>query len=262
MMRLHLQRQSISAIGRKIKLENFRMGYYNILNYFKKIMVVAAFLGMSVNAQAEPGKADQNAQGSSEIFKAGVHYTELKFPVKPETADKIEVMEVFSYGCIHCFNFEPLIQGWKANKAEDVKFDRTPAIFNERWEVYARAYYAAKALGQLDVVHQPLFDALHQQRKQITGKKTLASFMRSLGISEEDFNKTYDSFSVSSNINKAQARQRGYRVTGVPTMVVNGKYVISARQAGSAGKVLEVVDYLVNKERQAKTESDSKKASD
>jgi thiol:disulfide interchange protein DsbA len=182
-------------------------------------------------------------------YEAGKHYAVIEQPVRTQNSSKIEVAEVFWYGCIHCFKFEPAIKKWKANLAEDVVFVPTPAQWNKRMSIHAQAYYTAEALGVLEKVHEPLFKALNVERKKLASESELADFFEAYGVDKETFEKTFNSFGVNSAVARADARTRGYKITGTPELVVQGKYRISASMAGGQEEMLKVADYLIAKER-------------
>lgn len=186
---------------------------------------------------------------AQDAFQEGVHYQKLAQKVATENPAKIEVAEVFWYGCGHCFTFESHVQNWKSEQAEDVHFVQLPAIWNGPMEVHAKAFFTAKALNKLETLHMPLFEALNSKRVRLDNEKALAKFFAEHGVSEEEFQKTYRSFGVVSQVNIANSKARGYGVTGTPEVIVNGQYRISARMAGSQKKMLEVADYLVQKLR-------------
>ncbi len=186
-------------------------------------------------------------------FVEGTHYELLPVSVETRDATKVEVVEVFSYACVHCFNFDPMVESWKGRQDENVDFLRVPAVFNADWELLAQSFYAAESLGVTDQVHMPMFEGIHVKNQDLRRAPLLADlFETSAGVSEEDFNTAYNSFSVRSRVQQAKAKGRAYRVTGVPSLVVNGKYLIDGRMAGSNTKMLEVVDYLVKLEQSNK----------
>lgn len=185
-------------------------------------------------------------------YRAGEHYFELPFPVKTVAADKIEVTEAFSYACPHCNTFEPLLAQWRKQQADDVAFVGLPVVFGRSWEPLARAYYVAELADKVEASHQPMFDAIHLQRKRFTNVDALAEFYAPLGIEPEKFNKLYDSFAVNMKLKQGDSRLRSYEITGVPAMVVNGKYRVTAQSAGGHKQMLEVVNYLVEQERVAR----------
>lgn len=188
-------------------------------------------------------------EASEPSFEAGEHYEELAEPVPTSAPDKIEVVEVFAYTCGHCFNFAPLVKAWKQEQEDDVEFVSTPAMWNNAMEIYARGFYTAKALGILDEVHMPIFTAVHQERKQFRSAEDWAEFLSGYGADEERVLKTFNSFGITSQVRQADARIRGYKISGTPEMIVDGKYRVSSRMTGSHSDMLRVVDYLVEQIR-------------
>ena len=180
---------------------------------------------------------------SAQGYQEGVHYERVAPADDRDPNAPITVEEYFWYGCPHCYTLEPSITQWLETKPDNVTFARIPAPLNSRWAVHARAYFVAEVLGKADDIHQPLFDAMHVQRRQIMSKDELAAFFSDYGISEEEFNKVWDSFAVQNKMQKALNDARRYRLTGVPSVVINGEYVTS--MATSGGRVFEVVNYLV-----------------
>lgn len=197
------------------------------------------------------GFAEESAQPAAEQFIAGVHYDVLPQPLRTRNSDKIEVVEVFWYGCPHCYHFEPLVNNWKKKQADDIDFWRSPAMWNSLMKVHAQAFYAAKALGVLDKVHEPLFTSLVVERKRLGSAEELADLFAGYGVDKDKFISTFNSFGVVSQVKQADARARSYGITGTPELVVNGKYRVSSGKAGGQAEMLDVVDFLVNKERQA-----------
>lgn len=186
-------------------------------------------------------------------YEEGTHYVKLEVPVKTQNPDLIEVTEFFSYGCIHCYRFEPLIQDWKKSLQADVEFNRTPAIWSVTgYEIYARTYYTALALDALEKIHTPLFRAIYVERRRLLDLDSMARFVAEHGVDAEEFVKTFnDSFGVKAMYQQAIARQRVYRSGGTPALIVNGKYRIEASMVdNSNANMLKVADYLINKERQ------------
>ena len=182
-------------------------------------------------------------------YEEGTHYVELNIPVKTHNPKVVEVTEYFSYGCQHCFNFEPLINQWKGNLSEEVVFTRTPAIWNKPYEFLAQTYYTAEALGVLDAIHTPLFQAIHGERRRLNDPTAMALFFTEYGVDAVDFAKTYNSFGVRASRQQAEARGRAYRSTGVPAIIINGKYRIEGQMAGGNSQMLEVASFLISRER-------------
>lgn len=181
-------------------------------------------------------------------FVAGQDYQVLANPVKVEKPGKIEVREFFWYGCGHCYSLEPHMQSWLKKLPKDVRFVRTPAAMNPLWEQAARAYYVSEALGVRQKAHLQLFHDIHAKKQPILEQAQLAKFYTRYGISEAKFNTTYKSFPISSKIAQAKNLAATYQLSGVPAVTVNGKYVVQ----GDDSKVVQVVNYLVEKERKAK----------
>jgi len=185
-------------------------------------------------------------------FEEGKDYIRISTPQPTNNPDKIEVVEMFWYGCPHCYQLEPLMEKWLKNKPEDVEFIRIPAVFSPRWELLARAWYTAELLGVTHRIHKPLFDAIHKERRRINGEPALRTFFAEQGVDAKDFDKTFKSFGVAAKVNRARELSRRYEIRGVPSMIVNGKYRTSATEAGSHEAMLKVVDYLIEQERKAR----------
>lgn len=182
-------------------------------------------------------------------YQAGVHYEILDIPVRTRNPNKIEVTEVFWYGCSHCFHFEPIVHQWSEQQSSDVDFQQSPAMWNDTMETHARAFYTANALGVLEILHKPLFDALNLQNKRLNTEASLEDFFVSHGVDKDKFTKTFNSFGVTSQVKQANARARSYKITGTPEVIVDGKYRISSKMAGSQINMLKVADFLVQKIR-------------
>lgn len=185
----------------------------------------------------------------AETFKEGRHYLPVIPAVPTANPDKIEVVEMFWFGCGHCFHFEPLLEAWVKKQADDVEFRRIPAVFAPNWVPLARAFYAATALGQEAKLHRPLFDAIHMDGRKLFTEDALIKFAAEVGLPEQDFRAAYDGFAVDGKVKQAMLATRDYGIDGVPSMIVNGKYRVSASTAGSQEAMLKVVDFLVDKER-------------
>jgi len=140
------------------------------------------------------------------------------------------------------------MQGWLKKLPKDVRFVRTPAAMNPLWEQAARAYYVSEALGVRQKAHLQLFHDIHDKQRPILEQAQLAKFYTRYGISEEKFNTTYKSFPISSKIAQAKNLTAQYQLSGVPAVTVNGKYIVQ----GNDAKVIQVVNYLIEKERKAK----------
>ena len=188
----------------------------------------------------------------AEDFIEGKHYVKLATPVPVSQPGKIEVAELFWYGCPHCFDFEPYIEPWSHKLPEDVRFERVPATFSKLWKTHATAYYAAQALGIGEKLHADFFNSIHLEKKRLSDNSSIAKFFAEYGVTEADAKKALKSFGVKSKVQQAGARVRGYQSMGVPGLVVNGKYRIDTGSApGGWPGMLKVAEYLIEKERQA-----------
>ena len=177
---------------------------------------------------------------------------EVLSPAQPvENPDKIEVIEFFWYGCPHCYNLEPYINKWLAKKPENVEFIRQPAAFSKLWADHAKAYIVANALGVVDKVHADFFDAIQNQKKELQTEDELAAFFVAHGVDEAKFRETFNSFFVNSELGKAKTKPARYGLTGVPVLVVNGKYKITGRLAGSHENMVKVLEELIAQESKA-----------
>ncbi len=194
------------------------------------------------------------ASARADTFEVGNNYDLLPIPVQTADPSKIEVVEIFSYGCPHCFEFESSLEEWEAKQPPDVLFRRIPAVFRKDWIILAQAFYAAKALGVLDKVNEPIYEAIHLKGQNPEDPAVLADvFKEAAGVDNQKFLQVLNSFGVRSKVQQADAEGRMYRLTGVPTLIVDGKYTVYGQHL-TGGNVdrLEVVDYLVAKERAAR----------
>jgi len=195
-----------------------------------------------------PVNAQERTAGSSKPVE-GVHYERIE-PSQTTSAPggKVEVTEFFWYGCPHCYRFEPYVKGWLKNKSEDVVFTRVPAVLNSGWEGHARFYYAAEALGVLNMLHESLFIAIHEKKQRLYKEADLIDFAESYGIDREAFAQAFRSFSVDVKIRKGRKLIEGANITGVPAVMVNGKFLTSGSQAGSYEGMVYLMHHLANEE--------------
>jgi protein dithiol oxidoreductase (disulfide-forming) len=189
-------------------------------------------------------------------WKAGTHYVPIT-PAQPTTAEpgQVEVLEVFWYGCSHCYALDPFLESWKKNKPANVKFVRVPVTWGPAHRAHGRLYYTLEALGKLDALHTTTFDEIHKRGnfliandEQQTVKMQL-EFAKAHGISEADWNRAYNSFGVNANLQKAEDVTRRYRVEGVPVLIVNGKYQTDVAMAGGQGQLIELINDLTAAEK-------------
>lgn len=189
-------------------------------------------------------------------FTEGRHYTRL-MPAQPTVTggDRIEVAEVFWYGCGHCATFDPIIEGWAEDIPSDVVFVRIPAVWNRTLQTHARAFYTAEVLARTDALedpeglHKAFFTEYHGNGNTLASEGRLKEFFARFGVDEESFDKAWNSFEVDQKLRRAADLNRRYGITGVPAIVVNGKYRTGGQEAGGYDTLLEVIDELVAVER-------------
>ena len=197
--------------------------------------------------------ADQQLPGGK--WKVGVNYAPL-VPAQPTNVapGKVEVVEVFWYGCPHCAALEPFIQSWMKNKPEYIEFVRVPVMWGPVHKAHAKLFYMLRALNRTDLDGK-VFDTIHKDGnmlvsndEQVTRKMEL-DFLKANGVSAEDFNKAWDSFTVNSGLQRAEQLTERYKVNGVPLVVINGKYTTDAGQAGGPGQLLQLINDLAANEK-------------
>jgi thiol:disulfide interchange protein DsbA len=182
---------------------------------------------------------------ASADFLEGVEFQRLTVPQAVETGAKIEVREYFWYGCPHCYVLEPHLEKWHKTMPKNAAFVRTPGVFNERWAVHARTYYAFEALGLTGKLHRKLFDAIHVKKQHLDDPQLIADFVRDHGGDRKAFLDAYNSFGVQASVGRATRAAQAIRLESVPTLVVDGKFVTNANIAGGYDKVPAVLDHLV-----------------
>jgi len=194
--------------------------------------------------------------GQIERFVAGTHYQEIANPVNTNDSSKVEVIEAFWYGCSHCFRFEPLITNWEENKPDYVDFQRFPALWNGLMKVHAQVYYAAEALDAVETLHEHIFNAINVERNMLQNEPQISALFEEHGVSEADFERAFNSFSVRTKVNQAEKRMNDYGIRSTPNMIVNGKYLVTTSEnVRTQQEMLDIVDFLVEKERSSMSSS-------
>ncbi|VAW59836.1 Peptidyl-prolyl cis-trans isomerase PpiB [hydrothermal vent metagenome] len=197
----------------------------------------------------EKAKTKSASASYVEPYVEGEHYIVLDKPVPTRNSSKVEVIEMFSYGCPHCYEFEPSVKGWAKEQSADVDFWFFPAVWNKPMALYARAFYAAHELNVFEKIHMPLFKAIVIENKSIRDEADLADFFNKFGVEKAKFKVVFNSAKVIEQADEAKLRVKNYKPSGVPEIVVNGKYRIDRMHAGGMKEMLEVTEFLVNKER-------------
>jgi thiol:disulfide interchange protein DsbA len=176
---------------------------------------------------------------------AGRDYAVLNPTLPVDSQGKIEVLEFFWYGCIHCYNLEPVVEVWLRSLPPDVEFRRIPAIFNDRWKLDANIYYAFEAMGLTDKTHAPLFHAIHKSRLQTTNQGAFNDWLKKEGIDQTKFEEAFKSFGVQSKVRRALQLTAAYRIDGTPQLAVHGTYTITVDQGKTAPGMFAIADHLV-----------------
>ena len=181
------------------------------------------------------------------LWAAKLPYTEGRDYIKVSSkvsATKSQVTEYFWYGCPGCYQFQPFITAWHDNLPDNIRFLRMPAVWNETTRLHAQMYYVAEALG-LEGIHNKIFDAFHKQNKRFATVKEIKRFFISQGINGEHFDRVFNSFGVTHSLQQAQAKARKLGTRGTPELIINDRYRITTRTAGSFNRMLMISDYLL-----------------
>ncbi|MGA8136115.1 MULTISPECIES: thiol:disulfide interchange protein DsbA/DsbL [Pseudomonas] len=203
-------------------------------------LVTASLFGMTAQAADVP-------------LEAGKTYVELSNPVPVAEPGKIEVVELFWYGCPHCYAFEPTINPWVEKLPSDVNFVRIPALFGGPWDAHGQLFVTLDTMGVEHKVHAAVFNAIQKEHKQLVKPDDMADFVATQGVDKTKFLETFNSFAVKGKMAQYRDLAKKYEVSGVPTMIVNGKYRFDLGTAGGPEAALNVADQLIAKERAAMT---------
>lgn len=205
---------------------------------------------------------------AGDTFEAGKNWFAVEPPQPTSNGDKVELIEIFSYACPACNMFQPTMRAIKAALPAGAAVVYVPASFrpDEDWPVFQRAFYAEQALGLVDKAHEATFDAVwkddgplriadattHRPVKPLPTIEDVAKFYTRFGVKAEDFVGVANSFAVNTHMKRADALLKAYGVDSTPTLIVNGKYRLTAQSAGGVDKVLPLVQFLIAKDSAAK----------
>ncbi len=181
----------------------------------------------------------------------GPEFSRLKTPQPTESPGKIEVIEFFWYGCPHCYSVEPLVEAWQKRLPKDVVFRREHVLWASRTDMegHAKLFVTLRAMGLLEKHHRAVFDAIHRSKVELRQEAALLDWVVKQGIDRSKFEATYKSFGVNAQTARAKTLTQNYEVSGVPTFVINGKYVTSLSSAGGEERLFAVIDKLIATER-------------
>ena len=208
---------------------------------FKRILHTGALAVMTLSMIAFQSTASAQTPSNDAQYEA------LETPITVSTGDKIEVTELFWFGCGHCYALEPHLKSWLANKPENAEFRKVPAIFSKRWEFHGKAFYTMEALGVPEQAYDDFFKAIHVKRQRMNTLEALVSFLEGFGKNKEAVESAFNSFAVDSKLRNAMKITRASGATGVPAIIVDGKYRTSQQQSGGTPELFKVVDQLVAK---------------
>ncbi len=215
--------------------------------YIKFCSAIAIiFLSMSVSYAGDTEKVEVEKKE----FHENLHYK--KVPTQQPTQsgkDRIEVVEMFFYACPHCNKLDTTLDTWLKTKAKDVDFMRVPAIIGPTWAVQAKAFYVAEALGKGDEIRKKLFKSIHDDGKQYYNEYSMLTFFTEQGVDSDRFIELYESKDVVEKSSAAREKTVRYGIRGVPAIIVNGKYYTATYLTRDHKELLEVVDFLIEKER-------------
>ena len=183
----------------------------------------------------------------------------LLVPPLPTGTSNIEVLEFFSYACSHCYHLHPLLSAWEKKLPNDVQLVYVPTIFSGAAEPYARTLYALESMGKLPLLHEAIYRAIHVEDVKLYDMDSLADFVEKNGVNKTQFKAAYDSLAMQPRVERAKQMIRSYRITGTPTLVVDGKYMVSGLIPEQMMLVLQhVVEKARNEHAQAQRKPKAK----
>ncbi len=214
-----------------------------------------------VTAATETAKAklkEQTAATVSQVtqpkvdFQPGIHYRVINPAYNTNAENEVIVYEFFGYTCPHCATFEPYMKKLEAELPENSKIVRVPVVFGRQWEPFAKAYYTFEAMGIIDKAHEPMFEAIHQHRKQFRTVDEIAVWAASsFGVDKDKFLSTAKSFMIDGQVRKGMQMVQAMGVQSTPTLVTNGKYVPNNKALKTRNDVIDITKHLINQELQA-----------
>ncbi|MEY2953499.1 MAG: hypothetical protein RLZZ401_1586 [Pseudomonadota bacterium] len=183
-------------------------------------------------------------------FAEGVDFMALDKPIEVEApAGKVEVIEFFWYSCPHCNAFEPRLEAWVKTLPKDVSFKRVPIAFRDDFAPQQRLFYVLEAMGKVDAMQLKVFDAIHQQKQAINTEDTIAAWVEKQGIDKAKFLELYKSFAIATKARKATQLQNAFKIDGVPSIGIAGRFYTDGTLAKTMDRALQVTDYLITEAR-------------
>ena len=206
--------------------------------FFASLLLTISFAGVAL--------------AQSPKIEEGIDYRILPMAQPVELKGKVEVIEFFWYGCPHCYDFEPELSAWRKQQPKDVVFRRVPVAFRDDFLPHSQLFYALEAMGKGEALNEKVMYAMHKENKHLMTENEIADWVASQGVDRNTFLATYRSFAVVSKARAAKQLADAYRIDGVPTIVMQGRYVTSPSIAGNKAKAILVMDYLEQKIRKDK----------
>jgi protein dithiol oxidoreductase (disulfide-forming) len=192
---------------------------------------------------------------SAQEMVEGKQYVRIKNPAPVAAGKKIEVIEFFSYGCPHCADLEPVMQGWMKTVPADVQFVRVPVMFQDRWIVLAKVYYTLDALGVEQKLSPEVFAAIHRSGTNLASEKTFFDWAATKGLDRKKVEDMYNSFAIAGKMNRAKTEAQAYNVQSVPMIVVDGKFVTATDKVGTHEALPAAINALIAKARTERPKS-------
>lgn len=192
------------------------------------------------------------------VSQAGENlYEEVSIPQRFDDNNKLEVVEIFWYGCPHCYHLEPLLKEWLKTKPADVAFIKMPAVLDlkHKWTEMAKVFYVAETLNISEKMHTAIFEAMHepQKKRNLNTEQEIAQFFNEVaGVSKEDFTKAFNSFAVDMKVRNAERLTKSYGISSVPMLIINGKYRINSDQTEGTKNLFKAVNEILNEARNKK----------
>lgn len=185
---------------------------------------------------------------------AGVDFAEIKPPLQVDNPAKIEVVEFFSYACPHCNDLNPIVKKWAAKLPADVAFKRVPVSFNSPfYQLMAKLFYTLESLGEMEKLDAAAFDAIHVKGLKLIDEKSVQEWAVSQGVDAKKFSDAFKSFSVDSNVKRADQLSRSAKIPGVPALVVDGRYLVVGKNVKNHDELLALTEKVIDKVRGERT---------
>jgi thiol:disulfide interchange protein DsbA len=205
---------------------------------FRKTLAALAAVLLALGAAGVHAQAPALPQLSRD-------YVRLDPPRPVASGDKIEVIEFFYYGCPVCYELEPTLARWVYNAPSSITLRRVPALSSDNWDNFAKLFYTLEATGHLARLHWPVYDNFHFDGIKLNEEAVMLNWASHNGVDKEKFSSAYNSPEIQAKLAAAREMTRDYEIKGVPSIVVDGKFVTSARMAGGTRELMQLVDRLV-----------------